>query len=328
MTVQLLDRKEKVHAHYLYRDMGISIRQIAEMYVVSESTIRRSIKEVNPPKDETIGIDVLEREDVELEEPEEDAHFSVVATQESIAITKVTTDGDVDSVSVAIDNDLFEQASNIIWSAGATQESIKEAYELLDVKTMIEKFSNGKINVDPEAGTVTYSAGSIEQQFHGRLVPRLITALQDQEDSFEGLVAFAEKLTNNPSNRAVNELYDFLEASCIDIDANGNVICFKKVRGDYTDIFSGTFDNSIGSVCAMPRNMVNEDSNQTCSHGLHVCSSSYLPFFGSSSSNKIVKVVVDPADFVSIPIDYNHAKARVSRYEVVEDVTDQFIDDF
>ncbi len=100
------------------------------------------------------------------------------------------------------------------------------------------------------------------------------------------------------------------------------VVCFKKVRGDYTDIHSGKFDNSPGAINRVPRNMVDEDSERTCSYGLHVCSKSYLPCFGWSPDCRIMQVIVDPADFVAIPRDYNNAKARVSGYKVIADITD------
>ena len=55
---------------------------------------------------------------------------------------------------------------------------------------------------------------------------------------------------------------------------------------------------------------------------------STLPHFGGE---RVLKVLVDPADFVSIPKDYYSvdgegqvkAKARVCKYRVVEDITDE-----
>ena len=35
-----------------------------------------------------------------------------------------------------------------------------------------------------------------------------------------------------------------------------------------------------------------------------------------------MQVVVDPADVVSVPVDYSHAKMRVCRYEVLKCVKD------
>ncbi|CAM6053339.1 unnamed protein product [Sphagnum tenellum] len=44
---------------------------------------------------------------------------------------------------------------------------------------------------------------------------------------------------------------------------------------------------------------------------------SYLPSYGSSDGNTIVIVKIDPADVVSVPVDYNCAKMRICRYEVL-----------
>ena len=63
-------------------------------------------------------------------------------------------------------------------------------------------------------------------------------------------------------------------------------LAYKKIRNNWTDIHSGTFDNSIGAVCGMPRNMVDEDSSRTCSAGLHVCSYDYLAHFSKDKDDR------------------------------------------
>src|SRR5579864_2043362 len=85
---------------------------------------------------------------------------------------------------------------------------------------------------------------------------------------FQPLVRFAENLQKNPSFRAVNELYTFLEKNDHPITETGCFIAFKRVRSNFLDIHSGTMDNSVGNVMEVPRNQVDEDSSRTCSHGL------------------------------------------------------------
>lgn len=129
------------------------------------------------------------------------------------------------------------------------------------------------------------------------------------------LVAFAEKLQQNPSFRAVNELFQFLEKNDHPITETGNFIAYKKVRDDFKDVHSGTFDNSVGNTVEMPRNQVNEDATQTCSHGLHVANYDYATnFYGGGV---MLEVEVNPADVVAVPIDYNQAKMRVCKYKVL-----------
>jgi hypothetical protein len=73
----------------------------------------------------------------------------------------------------------------------------------------------------------------------------------------------------------------------------------------------------------MPRNEVDDNRSNLCSDGLHFCSFSYLGHFGSGAGNRVLIVKVDPADVVSIPADYNDAKARACRMEVIGEIEEQ-----
>ena len=121
----------------------------------------------------------------------------------------------------------------------------------------------------------------------------------------------------NPSHRAVNELYDFLEAGELPITEDGCFLAFKNVRSNYMDIHSGTFRNQVGDVCEMLRNKVDEDKDRTCSYGLHFCSIAYLPHFSDSDGGHTMIVKINPKDVVAIPADYNNTKGRTCKYEVV-----------
>jgi hypothetical protein len=126
-----------------------------------------------------------------------------------------------------------------------------------------------------------------------------------------------ENLMQNPSYRSVNELYGFLEANNLSITPDGHFLAYKKVRENYTDVHSGKFDNSVGKVCEMERNLVDDNKDNTCSFGLHFCSEGYLKHFGG---DRIMIVKINPRDVVSIPTDYNNSKGRTCRYEVVGEV--------
>jgi hypothetical protein len=97
-------------------------------------------------------------------------------------------------------------------------------------------------------------------------------------------------------------------------------LAYKKVRDDYLDIHSGTMDNSVGQIVEMERNEVDDDKDRTCSAGLHFCSKDYLPHFGSGDGNRVVILKINPRDVVSIPSDYNNAKGRACRYEVIDEM--------
>lgn len=342
MPVTILTPKEKSEICHKYISLGHTKASLSEMYAVSTRTIGRVLSEqedeplqLKSNEEPDDGLDVscdpnlYEWVDDEEDITEPEYEYHVVATPISIAITRVSKDyifEDPMTVSVDPENENFSEASDIVWSGRGSQESLKEAFELIDRKTFIEKYTNGRVTVDPEVGRVYYQAGNLTQEFSGRLVSRLIECLKDGDDNIDGLIAFTERLAYNDSERAINELYGFLEASCIEIDTEGYVIAFKKVRENYFDIHSNSMDNSPGKTLEVPRRMVDDNSDRTCSFGLHVCSSSYLPRFGGWGFNRVVSVRVDPKDFVSVPRDYNNAKARVCKYEVLKDVTDDFVE--
>jgi hypothetical protein len=131
------------------------------------------------------------------------------------------------------------------------------------------------------------------------------------------MVKFLENLMANPSKRAVDELFGFMEACNLPITSDGHFLAYKRVREDYKDVHSGSLDNSVGKVLSMERNLVDEDKNNTCSYGLHFCSYDYLRHFGGS---RIVVLKINPADVVAIPADYNNSKGRTCKYEVVDEL--------
>jgi len=173
-----------------------------------------------------------------------------------------------------------------------------------------------------EDGVVTIKDGEVfynDRAIHNTLTDRIIDMAADGFD-IGHMVKFLENLMKNPSYRAVHELYGFLEAGAIPITENGSFLAYKKITNDWKDIYTGTIDNSIGKTVTMERNMVNEDSSQTCSAGLHVCSYDYLSSFGSGGGDRVVICEINPKDVVSIPADYNNTKMRCCAYTVIGEV--------
>lgn len=183
--------------------------------------------------------------------------------------------------------------------------------ELIDVPRTIAAKSDGKVEVVD--GTVMYDG----QIIHNALTMRLLDMLEEGFN-VDPLLRFLDNLMDNPSKRAVDELYLFLEANSLPITPDGHFLAYKNVNSDYRDIHSNTFDNSVGQIVEMPRNRVDDQRDRTCSYGLHFCSLSYLKSFGGAHT-MILKI--NPADVVSIPSDYNNQKGRCCRYEVVGEHT-------
>ncbi len=193
---------------------------------------------------------------------------------------------------------------------------------LVDLTSPIKAYlenSNTAGKVELNDGAITYEGEVI----HNSLTNRILDFVKEGLP-FEPLMNFLGNLMLNPSKRAVDELYDFLEAGELPITEDGYFLAYKNVNDNYMDIHSGTFDNSIGKVCKMPRNKVNDDKNETCSDGLHFCSIKYLPHFSASEGGHTMIVKINPRDCVSFPVDYNNTKGRCCEYEVVAEYTGDY----
>jgi len=190
--------------------------------------------------------------------------------------------------------------------------------DLVDLSRKIRDYIHST-DVEIKDGVILFQGEVI----HNTLTERVIKFMQE-DLPFKPLLNFLINLMDNPSKRAVNELYTFLDVGKLPITEDGYFLAFKNVRADYRDIHSGTFNNSVGSVCSMKRNSVCDDKDQTCSTGLHFCSIDYLPNFRDSNGGKTMILKINPADVVSIPADYNNTKGRTCKYEVIGEYTDNW----
>ena len=150
---------------------------------------------------------------------------------------------------------------------------------------------------------------------HSTLASRVLSFLEAGLDCVH-LFKFILKLNLNPSKRAVDELYTFLEHRALPITDNGNFLAYKAVREDYTDKYTGKFLNTIDSVLEMPRNKVDDDKNVGRSYGFHAGTVEYAKDFMGREGHLMI-VEINPADVVSIPTDCQFQKLRTSKYKVV-----------
>jgi hypothetical protein len=183
-------------------------------------------------------------------------------------------------------------------------EAVKESIE---PKKVVLNYGNGNVSIQGE--TLFWK----NRELHTTLAVKMIEMLKEGFP-IEPMVNFMDNLYQNPSKRAVDELYGFLEKGNLPITPDGHFLAYKKVRDNYLDVHSGTMDNSVGQIVEMERYNVDDNKDNTCSTGLHFCSKEYLNSFGGE---RTVIVKINPADVVSIPSDYNSTKGRACRYEVV-----------
>lgn len=186
-------------------------------------------------------------------------------------------------------------------------------HDLIEPKKAIVNFGKGHVAISVD-NQVTWKG----QPFHNALASRMIEMYQDGFP-IDPMVRFMENLMQNPSKRSVDQVYSFLEKNKLPITEDGCFLAFKRVRADFRDVHSGTIDNSVGQVVEMDRNSVDDNPDSHCSTGLHFCSESYLKHFGGQD-DPVMILKINPRDVVSIPTDYNGAKGRCCKYEVVGQV--------
>jgi hypothetical protein len=241
--------------------------------------------------------------------------MSNTTTQAAVTITnsgKIAAVINGQSYTIANDHPKYQQALDAV-----RKKNWNLFVDLVNITKQVSQYVSNGVTI--ENGAILYNGEVV----HNTLTKRIVKFMGENLP-FEPLVKFLENLMQNPSHRAVNELYDFLDVGELPITEDGHFLAFKNVRSNYYDIHSGTFRNQVGDTCEMPRNKVDEDKERTCSYGLHFCSIKYLPSFTDSDGGKTMIVKINPRDVVAIPADYNNTKGRTCRYEVVAEYKDDW----
>ena len=205
-------------------------------------------------------------------------------------------------------------ASNPLFASAVSAFQIKDFDALMLALDPSRKFLNlyAKYEqIEVKDGTVFVDGDAIQSV----VADRIINFLADGVDCLP-IFKFITRLQLNPSKRAVDELYTFLEHKHLPVTETGTFLAYKAVRNDFTDKHTGKFFNGVGEVLSMPRNKVDDDKNVGCSYGFHAGTLRYASEF-ASGSDKMVLVEIDPADVVSIPTDCQFQKLRTARYKVV-----------
>lgn len=237
--------------------------------------------------------------------------LGVMITDENISATIMLEDGKVVSKIVNEDAEHFTTVLDAL-KTGDNETAIKY---LMGWTPAVEQ-TNGEVNVSN--GVLFFQGVVVENA----LTKRIIRMVKEGFD-VTALKAFMNNLMLNPSNTAINELYLFLEANNLAITDDGCFLAYKSVNANFESIHTNPdgsrVDNSVGSKPSMPRNMVDDNRDNTCSRGLHFASLDYCK--NSYRGDKIVALKINPRDVVSIPSDYNNQKGRACEYEVVAEVT-------
>ena len=209
-------------------------------------------------------------------------------------------------------------------------EHFEAAY---DVASSVEHFCDGYVHV--KNGTLNWNGIPMPELFTDRILD-----MKKEGFDFDSMLNFMCNLNDNPSDKSILELFDFMQNKNLPITQDGYFLAYKAVRPDFKDIYSGSIDNSVGEVVEVDRSKVDNNRNRHCSAGLHVGAIDYVTSYGginldshddndSDGGNQIVICKVNPADVVSVPSDARFQKLRACRYEVVaifEDVFDKSVE--
>jgi hypothetical protein len=189
---------------------------------------------------------------------------------------------------------------------------------LINIEKSVQKWLDADREFTLEGGLVVYDGRPFSSAVTDKVVS-MIDAGNDPEPIFN----FLRKVRNNPSFTSQEELLLFMVANGFLIHEDGDIIAYKSVRGDYTDIYSGKVRNMIGDRPSMPRWSVDDNRNNTCSSGFHFASHQYATTWSGAIdgvNRRLMVMKINPADVVSIPSDYNNQKARCCCYEVIGEI--------
>jgi len=206
---------------------------------------------------------------------------------------------------------------------------------LCNVVRNIVTFTEGNVRV--ENGHVYYGNRLLD----GIVVDRILGFIKEKLP-VTPLLKFINKLHQNPSHRAITELYKFLEHKNMPITPDGNFLAYKGIQSDYFSktagdievlegrVVDGKIFNGVGEHIIVRRNQVCDNKDEGCSKGLHAGSVEYATTFGAGG--KVVIVEINPADVVSVPTDCNCQKLRTCAYKVVGEyevpLNDIYCDDY
>ena len=186
----------------------------------------------------------------------------------------------------------------------------EELKSLLDVPTAINDYTDDKVKI--KEGLFMYDGHELHNTLTERIMKLMIAG-----HPFKYMVNFLNNLMENPSGRAVKELYPFLENRSLPITDDGCFLCYKSVREDWTDVWSGTINNEVGQKVSIPRNQVDDNCDMGCSYGLHAGAIEYVSEYHAGDGHTVI-VKINPKDVVSVPLDCDCTKVRVCSYEVVD----------
>jgi len=237
---------------------------------------------------------------------------------------------DQQNITVVLDGEMYvANSDNPNWHKIVQKVISGDADGLADLfspaKTVEKNFEAITDRVAVQGGTILFDGDPVDNALSKQIVRFLDEGVED----WKPLVAFMEKVQQNPEQHSREQLYEWLSRHDFSIDDEGNIVAYKSVyRTDdgYKSVSRGTayvngiqhvgqIPQKVGDVVTMPRSEVAFDPAQACSAGLHVGNYRYVTEYFKHDA--LLHVRVNPRDVVSVPTDSNWEKVRVCRYEII-----------
>lgn len=215
-----------------------------------------------------------------------------------------------DSITLIINGQPLSMRGDNPQFANVEEALINEADDdtlaaLFEPARQVSKYSEGKVVV--EDGEVKYNGETLNNYLTQKIISFMNRGLP-----VKSYLKFLENLMANPSRRSREQLFSFLENGSMPITPEGFFVGYKGVNDNYTDRYSGKYDNSVGQKPKVDRGEVCDDPRNGCSYGFHVGSVKYANNWG----DRTMLVKVNPADCVCVP--YSEVeKLRCCEYEVI-----------
>lgn len=222
--------------------------------------------------------------------------------------------------SITSDNTNYEEILNIVRRSEVTSSVSEKLLELIKPIVQFERILSQGCGTEfcIYADTVSCSIDGVDFPIDKRLNKEILEVFKSYGD-LAPLYKFVTKLAKNPRKEVIDELWGFIASCGLALTKEGNFLAYKNVNVDFTDVYTGSMDNSPGSVVEEPRFSVEHDPNKTCAKGLHFAAWGYLKHY--APGRKTVILSINPKNVVSIPTDYNNMKGRACKYKVLREVS-------
>ena len=242
-----------------------------------------------------------------------------IARSEDNGVKYVIFNGSEQFTLLARSLDICKKVLNFI-----EQGDVSGIQDLCDALGQIKKVSG--ITYDSVAKTFNLGGIELEEKYQQLIIKGYEELKKGNKDTLNGLVRLIHRLNSGNKLNILDQLYEFLKHNDIEILSNGLIVGYKYlncINDGFYDDYTKTIKQDVKDYVYTLASKVNPDKNTYCSHGLHCGSWHYV-----KGNTTIAKVIIDPLDVISIPLDYSGSKMRSKGYYIIEILDNPSITDF